>query len=73
MIESENKVTQISAGAVHTLFLSSSETVYGLGDSKHGQLGSGPSQFRKVDFTLGEGQVVSSVKAGSFFSMALIN
>ena len=71
-------IKSISCGFKHSLFVSESGHVYGMGSNSHGQLGvADPSSNFKNTPTLVEGalqeHLVSKISCGNFHSLALTN
>jgi alpha-tubulin suppressor-like RCC1 family protein len=74
--EFDEEIKQISSGGFHTLFLSASGKVQGLGRSNQGQLGCLKADRTQVLLDIHvdyfDDQFVRQLQAGSMFSMALI-
>jgi len=70
-------ITQISLGSEHTLALTSTNQLYAFGDNESGELGNtnnttGSANPTPTPVTLpGAGGAVTSIEAGSFFSLAV--
>ena len=76
MIEAESTLISICTGAFHSLFLSSSNSLYGLGSNKYSQLtddaANPTSSLHSIDLPITEDQEIRKVEAGSFYSIALV-
>ena len=69
-------VTAISAGAIHSLALTSDGRVYAWGDNGQGQLGDGTTTDHNVPVAVNTsgvlaGKTVTTISAGLFYSLAL--
>ncbi len=64
-------ITQTASGAIHTLLLTVSGTVYGYGQNGFGQLGLGDVVNRNEPTQIPFGIAIKQVSAGYYFSLIL--